>query len=314
MAAGPVLTADGPRRRPRAPRARARRRPRAAPRRGRRRARPERRRQVVAAGDARRAARAGGGPRARARAASPPRYRRRRWPAARVRANVEAALGVVGRAPRASGGRARGRAAPPCASTTSPDRRADTLSGGEARRVHLARAVALHADALLLDEPFAGLDAPTRAELLRDAAAALRDPERATLVVLHDRAEAWALADRLLVLLDGRVAAQGTPRQVLERPPSPAVARFLGFTGTIREPAGVRCVRPAHVALDAAGTVRGHGRGAHPGGGRRALRGRARRRRACSSARRTPGRRRARTCGCGSTAAWCSPDGVRLRA
>ena len=173
-----------------------------------------------------------------------------------VRANVEVALGWWG-VPR---GERPARARAALAALRADDlagRRADTLSGGEARRVHLARAVALRSDALLLDEPFAGLDPPTRAELLRDAAATLRDPERATLVVLHDRAEAWALADRLLVLLDGRVAAQGTPRQVLERPPSPAVARFLGFTGTIREPAGVRCLRPAHVALDAAGTVRG---------------------------------------------------------
>ena len=50
-------------------------------------------------------------------------------------------------------------------------------------------------------------------------------------MVLHDRAEAWALADRLIVLLDGRLAAQGEPRAVLERPPSRAVATFLGFTG-----------------------------------------------------------------------------------
>jgi ABC-type cobalamin/Fe3+-siderophores transport system ATPase subunit len=138
------------------------------------------------------------------------------------------------------------------------DRSADTLSGGEARRVHLARALALRSDGLLLDEPFAGLDPPTRAELLHDAASVLRDPDRATLVVVHDRAEAWALADRLLVLLDGRVAAEGTPREVLEQPPTLEVAVFLGFTGRLRGADGsVRCLRTAQVALDPAGPMRG---------------------------------------------------------
>jgi ABC-type sulfate/molybdate transport systems ATPase subunit len=174
-----------------------------------------------------------------------------------VQANVEAALGWWGvpraeRAERAREALARLRVGELGA------RPAGALSGGEARRVHLARAVALRADALLLDEPFAGLDAPTRGALLHDAASVLRDPERATFVVLHDRAEAWALADRLIVLLDGRLAATGAPRAVLEQPPSREVARFLGFSGEVREPGGrTRCVRPAQVALDPAGALRG---------------------------------------------------------
>jgi ABC-type sulfate/molybdate transport systems ATPase subunit len=72
------------------------------------------------------------------------------------------------------------------------------------------------------------------------------------------RAEAWALADRLLVLLDGRVAAHGTPAQVLEQPPSMEVARFLGFTGQLPDGnGGVRCLRPAHVAFDPDGDTVG---------------------------------------------------------
>ena len=137
-------------------------------------------------------------------------------------------------------------------------RAADTLSGGEARRVHLARALALRSDVLLLDEPFAGLDPPTRAELLGVASVALRDPDRATMVVVHDRAEAWALADRLVVLLDGRVAAEGPPQDVLDHPESIEVAEFLGFTGWLREEDGMlRCVRPSQVALDLSGPFRG---------------------------------------------------------
>jgi ABC-type sulfate/molybdate transport systems ATPase subunit len=138
------------------------------------------------------------------------------------------------------------------------DRAADTLSGGEARRVHFARALALRSDILLLDEPFAGLDPPTRAELLGVASVALRDPDRATMVVVHDRAEAWALADRLVVLLAGRVAAQGTPQEVVDHPESLDVAEFLGFTGRLREDdESLRCVRPADVSLDEAGTFDG---------------------------------------------------------
>jgi len=138
------------------------------------------------------------------------------------------------------------------------DRMADTLSGGEARRVHLARALSLGSDALLLDEPFAGLDPPTRAQLLADSSTALRDRDRATMVVVHDRAEAWALADRLIVLLDGGIAAQGTPQDVLEQPDSVEVAHFLGFTGRLRERDGAtRLVRPAQVSLDAGGPLEG---------------------------------------------------------
>jgi ABC-type sulfate/molybdate transport systems ATPase subunit len=136
-------------------------------------------------------------------------------------------------------------------------RPAATLSGGERRRVHLARAIAVRPDVLLLDEPFAGLDAEVRASLLEDALSALRSTTRATLVVVHDRAEAWALADRLLILLDGRLVATGPPRQLLEQPPSVEVARFLGFDGSMTDGLEVVLTRPAHVVLDPSGPLEG---------------------------------------------------------
>ncbi|WP_053227681.1 ABC transporter ATP-binding protein [Solirubrobacter soli] len=173
-----------------------------------------------------------------------------------VRANVEAALAWWG-VPKAQRAARADEALQRMGVGELAQRPAGTLSGGEARRVHLARAIALQADALLLDEPFAGVDAPTRAALLRDAADVLRDPRRATFVVLHDRAEAWALADRLIILLDGRLAASGEPRAVLESPPTREVARFLGFTGEVRVNGGVRCVRPAQVAFDPDSPLRG---------------------------------------------------------
>jgi len=125
------------------------------------------------------------------------------------------------------------------------------LSGGERRRVHLARALALDPAVLMLDEPFAGLDAESRANLLEDSVSALRAAERATLVVVHDRAEAWALADRLLILIDGELVAEGPPRELLERPPTATVARFLGFDGELAQPGGETLLtRPSHVLLD----------------------------------------------------------------
>jgi ABC-type sulfate/molybdate transport systems ATPase subunit len=172
-----------------------------------------------------------------------------------VRANVEAALGWWGVPRHARRERALAALRSMGASHLC-DRAAAGLSGGEARRVHLARAVALQPDVLLLDEPFAGLDAPTRADLLDDAAAALTDPRRATVIVVHDRAEAWALADQVLVLLAGRPSAHGPVREVLDSPPTPDVAAFLGFSGTLRQPDGaLRMLKPGHATLDAAGDV-----------------------------------------------------------
>jgi ABC-type sulfate/molybdate transport systems ATPase subunit len=128
--------------------------------------------------------------------------------------------------------------------------------------VHLARVLALDPDALLLDEPFAGLDPAARADLLYDAASAFRSAARGTLIVVHDRAEAWALADRVIVLLDGRIAAVGPTREVLDNPPSAEVAAFVGFSGRLEQDGAVRMVRPAHVVIDPAGpiscTVRRH--------------------------------------------------------
>ena len=128
-------------------------------------------------------------------------------------------------------------------------RQATELSGGEQRRVHLARALATEANVLLLDEPFAGLDGEARTALLADAQSALQAPQRATLVVVHDRTEAWALADRLLVLLGGEIVAAGPPATVLAAPPSAAVARFLGYDGELRDGDELLLTRPAHVTV-----------------------------------------------------------------
>jgi ABC-type nitrate/sulfonate/bicarbonate transport system ATPase subunit len=181
-----------------------------------------------------------------------------------VLANVELALAWWG-VPKAERlGRARAALAAINAGHLA-SRHAAELSGGERRRVHLARVIALKGDVLLLDEPFAGLDAETRAALLADAVNVVRSAEQATLVVVHDRAEAWALADRLLIMIDGSLVADGPPQQLLEAPPSAAVARFLGYDGELRDGGALLLTRPSHVKLDPSGALSAHVVRAIPG-------------------------------------------------
>jgi ABC-type sulfate/molybdate transport systems ATPase subunit len=172
-----------------------------------------------------------------------------------ARANVELALAWAG--VRRSDRQARAAAAlTSMRADHLADRPAAMLSGGERRRVHLARAVAIQPDLLLLDEPFAGLDHATRGGLIDDASSALRTNAGAVVLVVHDRAEAWALADRLVILLGGRIAADGKPGDVLDAPPTEEVARFLGFTGELRDGVDLVLTRPIHVRVDPQGDVR----------------------------------------------------------
>ncbi len=92
----------------------------------------------------------------------------------------------------------------------------------------LARALVLEPEVLLLDEPFAGLDAPTRAELLPDLGAILRQDRVTTMLVTHDRGEAQALGDRVAVLMAGRIAQLDETARVFHAPASEVVARFIG--------------------------------------------------------------------------------------
>ncbi|GAA2551526.1 ABC transporter ATP-binding protein [Pseudonocardia hydrocarbonoxydans] len=112
-------------------------------------------------------------------------------------------------------------------------RDARTLSGGEAQRVSVARALAVGPRVLLLDEPFAALDAATRADLLADLRAVLDGRRTATVLVTHDRNEARALATRTALLVGGRVRGLGPTAEVLDRPVDEDTARLLGFTNLL---------------------------------------------------------------------------------
>jgi putative spermidine/putrescine transport system ATP-binding protein len=102
------------------------------------------------------------------------------------------------------------------------------LSGGQQQRVALARALAIHPRVLLLDEPLSNLDADLRREMAREIRLLQRRGGITTIMVTHDQAEAMALADRLVVMHEGRVQQIGTPEAVHSRPANPFVARFIG--------------------------------------------------------------------------------------
>ncbi|SFF61303.1 thiamine transport system ATP-binding protein [Actinacidiphila alni] len=104
-----------------------------------------------------------------------------------------------------------------------------TLSGGEQQRVALARALAPEPRLLMLDEPLGQLDRSLRERLVVELRELFGRLGTTVLAVTHDQGEAFALADRVVVMRDGRIAQTGTPLDVWQRPASAFVARFLGF-------------------------------------------------------------------------------------
>lgn len=139
------------------------------------------------------------------------------------------------------------------------DARPSGLSGGQAQRVALARALAIEPDLLLLDEPLAALDAGTRPQTRRDLRRWLAAYEGPTLLVTHDPVDALLLADRVVVLEDGRVSQAGTLHEVTARPRTRYVAELMG-TNLLRGRAEGTSVTLAggaalHVGEPAAGEV-----------------------------------------------------------
>lgn len=112
-------------------------------------------------------------------------------------------------------------------------RKALSLSGGEAQRASLARALALEPEILLLDEPFGALDAPTRARLLDDLQSLLSGTQLTTIFITHDLDEALLLGSRVAVLLGGRLRQFGQPEHVFTAPADPEVAAFVGVETVI---------------------------------------------------------------------------------
>ncbi|MFE6846049.1 ABC transporter ATP-binding protein [Streptomyces sp. NPDC057686] len=154
-------------------------------------------------------------------------------------------------------------------------RSVSSLSGGEQQRVALARALAPSPRLLMLDEPLGQLDRGLRERLVVELRGLFSRLGTTVLAVTHDQGEAFALADRVVVMQDGRIAQAGTPLEVWQQPASEFVARFLGFENVVPatvvggaaatawgkvqvppgSPEGERriLIRPAGVVLAAAG-------------------------------------------------------------
>ena len=112
-------------------------------------------------------------------------------------------------------------------------RAVQALSGGEQQRVALARALAPEPRLLMLDEPLGQLDRSLRERLVLELRLLFSRLGTTVLAVTHDQGEAFALADRVVVMRDGRIAQTGTPLEVWQRPASAFVARFLGFDNVV---------------------------------------------------------------------------------
>ena len=110
------------------------------------------------------------------------------------------------------------------------DRPAASLSAGEAQRANLARTLALAAPVTLLDEPLSGFDRIGRVRMLEEIPALLATHATTAIIVTHDREEAFRLADRLVLLVGGRVVAAGPAGPLYRSPPDADTARLLGYT------------------------------------------------------------------------------------
>ncbi|MFT5201647.1 MAG: thiamine transport system ATP-binding protein [Candidatus Aldehydirespiratoraceae bacterium] len=133
-----------------------------------------------------------------------------------------------------------------------------TLSGGEAQRVALARAMAPMPRLLLLDEPFGALDRARRDGLVEELPQLLRSTGTAAVHVTHDHDEAFAIADRIAVMTAGRILRTDVPDRLYADPQTETVARFLGHTNIVDDPAtGRRVIRRDAATITPSGELAG---------------------------------------------------------
>ncbi len=157
--------------------------------------------------------------------------RMHRWPEAEIRQRVAAMLELVDL-------------------EGSGERVIDQLSGGEQQRVALARALAVQPRLLLLDEPLGSLDRALRERLMIDLRHILKTVGVTAISVTHDQTEAFAIADRIVVMNAGRIEQIDRPEILHEQPATPFVARFLGYENLIPgEMAGGGCVETPYGRL-----------------------------------------------------------------
>jgi len=199
------------------------------------------------------------------------------FPHMSVRANVGFGLRMRG-TPRAEAARRIAKAFALVQLEGHEDKLPGQLSGGQQQRVAIARAIVIEPPLLLMDEPLSNLDAKLRLEMRGEIRRIHRELGRSTIYVTHDQDEAVSLADRIVVLQDGRVQQIASPQEVYAQPANVDVARFMGYrnvldvtrgtgvvvsrdgvrlTGTIKQPLdGARAwaaIRPEEITVGASG-------------------------------------------------------------
>src|SRR5664280_1164159 len=137
-------------------------------------------------------------------------------------------------------------------------RSAKTLSGGEAKRVSLARAFAIKPRLILLDEAFNSLDPPTRETIIDDLRQILEETKITAVLASHDREETLRLAQDVSVMVDGKIVQSGTTAQIFNQPDSEFVANFVGtetiLEGTVKNSnAGLMVISVAGKIIEAVG-------------------------------------------------------------
>jgi putative spermidine/putrescine transport system ATP-binding protein len=173
------------------------------------------------------------------------------FPHMTVRGNVAFGL-KMGRVPKAEAAERTDRALELVHLTEHARKRPGQLSGGQQQRVAIARAVVLEPRLVLMDEPLSNLDAALRLEMRAEIKRLHQSLGLTTVYVTHDQEEALSLADRLVVLRDGRTQQIGTPEEVYGRPANRYVAGFMGYRTMLD--ATVAATDGDHAHLDVAGT------------------------------------------------------------
>jgi len=133
------------------------------------------------------------------------------------------------------------------------ERDVHTLSGGQQQRTALARAIVPHPRVLLMDEPLSNLDARLRIQTRSQIRELQRRLGMTTVYVTHDQSEAFALSDRIAVLLDGEILQTGEPSELYRKPASHRLAELVGemnwLPGTVRE------IRNTHMIVEVLGKL-----------------------------------------------------------
>ncbi|MFF9126237.1 ABC transporter ATP-binding protein [Streptomyces sp. NPDC014889] len=173
------------------------------------------------------------------------------FPHMTVRNNVGFGLKMA-KVPKAEAAERVGRALDMVQLTDHAHKRPGQLSGGQQQRVAIARAIVLEPRLVLMDEPLSNLDAALRLEMRAEIRRLHQRLGLTTVYVTHDQEEALSLADRLVVLRDGRTQQIGTPEEVYSRPANRYVASFMGYRTLLD--ATVTGTRGSHVVVDIAGS------------------------------------------------------------